>query len=828
MTKLAAKLLRRRVGSALATLTALVLGIMILSTMGAMVESGLRYEPPPGEYTGADLVVARKSLDVAVDGEHTAVDLPEGGSVPAALAEKIRQVPGVTGVVADTRVAVLGRGPAVGHGWSSAPITSATIVAGEPPGRADEVVLDQRLVGEAEPGERTQLVVGGMTRKFRVSGIAAATTHAGTSVFFTDERVAALAARPGRVNAIGVITEPNADISEVTAAIGALVKSSGAKVHPASELRVDVDENDAAQKMLVALGTSLGGYVALLVMFVVSGTIGLSVRHRRRDLALLRAIGAAPGQVRRMLVMEAALIALAGAAIGIPAGIAATRWVHGQFVDRGFLPTGFPMASGLLSCLAAVLITVLVAMVSALIAARRITGIRPSEALGEAAVEPAHSGRVRALSGVLALAGAGAASVFAAGGNSEAALGSAMGMLFMFIFAVALLGPWINRAGARLLSPALRRVWGDSGYLAGRNLTANAQGMTTVLTALVLSVGFGGSVWFLQDNLQRQTISQTREGTLADHALASPVGLPASAAAQARRLPGVQAVTEVRNTSVLIKGSGDGEPVAARAVDPAHVAVTIDPAVTSGSLADLGTDGVAVSALRAGSSGWSVGDTAEVWLGDGARVDLRVAAVYDRALGFGDMILPRSVVEQHTARDLDDQLLIRTSPGKNIDKDLAALAARYPGSTVTASADLNQQLEEDLAVSAWMNKLVIGVMVGYAALAAANTMVMAALARRRELALLRLVGVTKRQVKHMVHAEQTVLLGVALLIGGVIAATTLSAVVNALTGDPVPYVPPLGWVAVLGGTALLALTTTVLPIGRLLLIPPVESIGIKE
>ncbi|MEE3920447.1 ABC transporter permease [Micromonospora sp. BRA006-A] len=78
-----------------------------------------------------------------------------------------------------------------------------------------------------------------------------------------------------------------------------------------------------------------------------AGTIGLSVRHRRRDLALLRAVAATPGQVRRMLVAEATLLALAGSAIGGPAGLLAARWVHGELVGRGFVPAGFPMAGGL-------------------------------------------------------------------------------------------------------------------------------------------------------------------------------------------------------------------------------------------------------------------------------------------------------------------------------------------------------------------------------------------------------------------------------------------------------------------------------------------------
>jgi putative ABC transport system permease protein len=79
-----------------------------------------------------------------------------------------------------------------------------------------------------------------------------------------------------------------------------------------------------------------------------------------------------------------------------------------------------------------------------------------------------------------------------------------------------------------------------------------------------------------------------------------------------------------------------------------------------------------------------------------------------------------------------------------------------------------------------------------------------------------------------VHAEQAGLLGVALVIGGTIAAWTLASVVRALTGDLVPYVRPLGGAAVIGGAALLALTTTVLPINRLLRTPPADQIGVKE
>jgi putative ABC transport system permease protein len=367
-------------------------------------------------------------------------------------------------------------------------------------------------------------------------------------------------------------------------------------------------------------------------------------------------------------------------------------------------------------------------------------------------------------------------------------------------------------------------VWGSTGYLATANLKANARGMAAVLTALVLSVGLGGSVWFLQNNLERQTLAQSRDGLIAQHALVSPAGLPTNAVEEVRRTPGVEAATSVRRTSVVVKFLTDGETVSAQAVDADDLAATMDLRVREGNLADLrGDDTVAASSIRASSSGWDVGDRVEFWLGDGTPVKLRLVAIYERGLGFGDITMTRETVAGHTARDADDEVLFRAST-----VDLAAITARFPGSAVVATDSLTRDLAADLAVSAWLNKLLVGVMVGYAALAAANTMVIAALARRRELAVLRLVGVTRGQAKRMVHAEQAGLLGAAVLIGAAIALVTLTMVVNSVTGEPVPYVPPLGWATVIGGTALLALLTTVLPIGRLLRVAPIEHMGVKE
>ncbi|MEU8158727.1 ABC transporter permease [Micromonospora parva] len=822
MTGLAARLLRHRAGPAAATLLALVAGVLILVAMGTLVESGLRFRAEPRLWATADVVVANRTVSHTFkefgDTTTSTVALPEGGTVDAAVVDRIRQVPGVAAVAGDDAV-VIGSPAALGHGWDTYAFTGRRIAAGAAPRADDEVLVDTRF-GVA-PGDRIDLVVGGVGRSYLVSG----TTETGTAaVFFTDAQAARLSAHPGRVDAISVRMVPGADVG----AVREVASAAGATTYAGNDRgNVEQSENQAAQTLLVTAGSAFGGYVVLLIVFVVAGTIGLSVRHRRRDLALLRAVAATPGQVRRMLIAEAALLALVGSAVGGPAGLLAARWVHGELVERGFVPASFPMAGGLFAVPAAVGTAVLVAVLAALVAARRVTGIKPIEALGEIAVEPRRSGRVRLIAGVLTLAAAGTSGAFTLGaGGSTGALAGAAGMLYLFVIAVALLAPRINAYAARLLTPLLPRVWRVSGYLAAANLRANAQGMATVLTALVLSVGFGGSVWFLQTNLERQTTTQSSAGTLAERVVVAPGGLPADAAREIRELTGVRAATGVRRTQVVVRALGGIEPVGAQSVDPAGVTSTMDLAVRAGNLTDLRAGTVAVSATQASSSGWDVGDRAELWLGDGTPVTLDVIAIYGRGLGFGDVTLAAETVAGHTAANTTDEVLV--SAGPEADTALATWSAGRPGTEVLDAATRTRLISTDLALGAWLNRLLIGVMVGYAALAAATTMVMAALARRRELALLQLVGVTRRQIRAMVQAEQAGLLGTAVLIGATIAALTLSAIVNGLTGSPIPYVPPLGGVAVLGGTTLLALATTVWPVRRLLSAPPIDNIGVKE
>ncbi|MFD7769640.1 ABC transporter permease [Streptomyces sp. NPDC059787] len=841
MLHLAARMVRFRKGGFVATFVALAAGVAVLMTCALLVESGWRHKGQPGRYDATLAVVADRDLRVATtmfgETEYTTIALPERGSVPGKLAGELAEVPGVARAVGDRAIPVTTTVapdlPVTGHGWASAVLAPYRLVAGEPPRADGETAVDARLAegrGLA-PGDTIDVVTGGESRPYRVSGVVETdgAPGEGAALFFTDTRAARLDPHPDRFDAIGVLTEPDADRSAVLAGVRRVADGAEATAYTGDERGLAAQPEAAATRAFtLQAGGAFAGYAAMIIVFVVAGTVGLSVRHRRRDLALLRAVAATPGQVRRMLLAEVGLLGLGAAAVGVPAGLLATRYIRDELVSREFVPEGFTVRGGLLSAAAVTVAVAAVALLAAWIAALRVTRIKPTEALGEAAVERGPGSRARVVSGLVCLAVAVSLTGLTGATGGQTALGAAMGMLCTFVLGVALLAPWINQAAARFLGPVLRAVWGDSGYLAAANLRANARGTVAVLTALVLSVGFGGTVWFLQDNLRRQTVVQSRDGTLAQHALTAAAGLPASATAEARRVPGVLAATGVRRTSVVVPGELEAQTVVAQGIDPKGVERTLDLDVRSGSLAELREGTVAVSTAQADAAGWHLGEKAGLWLGDGTPVTLRVVALYERGWGFGDVTLHTKTLAGHTVTGLDDQVLIRTAPGADTGAALADLAGRYPAAAVADTDRLTGDIARDLAVSGWLNKLLITVLVGYAVLAAANTLVMAALARTRELALLRLVGVTRRQVKRMVHAEQAGLLGVALVIGGAIAAVTLTSVVNAVTGQRVPYVPAAGLVVVGGGTVALALVATVLPVGRLLRTPPAEGIGIRE
>src|SRR5206468_9019585 len=92
-----------------------------------------------------------------------------------------------------------------------------------------------------------------------------------------------------------------------------------------------------------------------------------------------------------------------------------------------------------------------------------------------------------------------------------------------------------------------------------------------------------------------------------------------------------------------------------------------------------------------------------------------------------------------------------------------------------------------------------------------NTLAMAVGDRRREFALLRLVGTTRRQVLRMLRLEVSMVVLVAVVLGTVAALLTLTGFSAGMTGSASPSVDPVVYGLILLGAIVLAVLATVLP-----------------
>ena len=90
-------------------------------------------------------------------------------------------------------------------------------------------------------------------------------------------------------------------------------------------------------------------------MFVVASTMGLSIQQREREIALLRAVAATPGQIRRMIAWEAAIVALIGSAAGIWPGAVLGNALGHALVRHGIAPDNFVVTADWMPAAGAVL-----------------------------------------------------------------------------------------------------------------------------------------------------------------------------------------------------------------------------------------------------------------------------------------------------------------------------------------------------------------------------------------------------------------------------------------------------------------------------------------
>ena len=582
------------------------------------------------------------------------------------------------------------------------------------------------------------------------------------------------------------------------------------------------------EQMLAAFHFNLTAlsYIALVVgLFLVYNTVAVSVITRRREIGTLRALGATRGLVRRLFLGEAALLAIAGAGLGLPVGWllaqAAVRLtsttVNALYITSAATVPALGAGDLLLACAVAIPL----ALAGAAIPSAEAAGVTPIAAVRDVN-RFVRDRRVPRRSAALAvlLFGAGwwLSTREAVGGLPVFGLGAAL----MVVFGAAALVPALLELLRRVGLPW--RWFGVEGLLAHANLSASVSRLAVSVAALVVSFAMLVAIAIMVGSFRDTVgywVGQTLQGDLfvatADRAPLGPA-VTISAATE-RRLaahPAVAALDRFSNVDLpygpdrdlIILGAGDFEVL----LEHGGILFKTPTDGRAAMRRAVGADAVVVSESFAIKHDVAVDDRIELDTLQGARPFQVVAVYHDYSSDRGLVVMDRTTFVRHYGAQrptgLTLYLELDADPEAVREELLAGVGPDHRlfiRTNAALRAEVLRIFDATFAIAYGLEAIAIFV----AIIGVAATLVTLTLERRRELAMLRLVGASRGQIRRMVVIEAAMLgmlsQGVGLPVG-VVLSLILIYVVNVQSfGWTIQFHLPLGFLA--QSTLLIAVTT---------------------
>ncbi|SDK38625.1 FtsX-like permease family protein [Nonomuraea jiangxiensis] len=741
--------LRERWSALAGSAVALVLGVAIVTVTSLAWFSGV--PRLPDRLAGASVLVASPAIERA-DGDFTP-DRPWSPGQAASFVRRLGELDGVARAVPERSFyaqAVVGGAPAEadrGHAWSTTALGPYGLVTGRAPQHTGEAVVDRSL--GAAPGTRITVLTAEGPAPYTVTG-----TTDGPGVYLSDAEAETLA---GGVRVIGLVTEPGADVSAVESAARAVTGGQGRVFAGDERTALEPLEEARVRWIGTQVLTAMSALSAFVSIFVVASTFAFAVAQRRHELGLLRAVGATPRQIRGIVYGEALAVGVVAAGAGVLLGALLAPVLGDALVTAGFEPPGFEVRPLPLPLVGAFVLGVLVALVGVWSAARRAGRVGPLEALREAAVDDRPMPRSRWIAGGLSTATGLACAVVTAGAEGGDLFNLALYTAMALIIGLALLAPAIVPPVARGVTWPLGRLRGATGLLVRESTLTAVRRTASTATPVLVTVGFAVLITGMVQTTAG-VYSAARATSLRAHGMVIPSGTPGLSDA---------AVTASGGAAMLPTAlyQDDDRTLPAAGITPRLLAMgrgSLD--VVSGSLDSLAPDGAAIVPWVAESRGWKPGDRVKAIFEDGRATTLTIAAVVADAPT--SVLLPYDLVREHDPSALAEEAYLGQGGPATVRPGVGARAVDMT-TYAAESAD-----EEDRLVWIFTLLLVI-VSAGYTAVSIANTQMMAAAGRRRDLAVLRLSGATRRQVVRALSTESAMVVALGTALGLLVALPAL-------------------------------------------------------
>lgn len=720
-----------------------------------------------------------------------------GGSFDPAVAEKLRSLDGVRAVSAslrrtinlpadfvdgnparpDTLVAVnlIGLTPEVARSIRAFPVVAGRYLNDSDTAAA---VITQTLADSfsVKVGDTLTLPSAAGTTQLTIVGLLPGRLAPGNEeVFVPLSQAQAMTGETGKVNLIELNVESMAGEARRAEIQASLEAALGENFRVGALMAGD--ELFATMEM-ARVGLSVFGMLALFMGgFIIFNTFRTVVSERRRDIGMLRALGATRRAILGIILAEGLIQGLLGSGLGLFLGyglaVGVMRLAQGPMSAFINLQLGWPVVSPeliLVSILAGVGVTVLAGLIPAYYASR----VTPLEALRPSAAEAT----VKRQPGYGALAGLtiivlSVAAIFS-GQSALIMPGGLFFLLGLILIAPALVRPFallFGRLTAVIFARAPRLVGGAGGIggLAQNNLTRQPTRVAVTASASMLGLAVIVAAGGVVSSMTGMLGGMVKNSLGSDYLLVPPaigvwgtnVGATPALADRLRQVDGVQAVSTFRYGT----SNANGLAVSLIGIQPGDFQQVSGLVFSEGNESaydelDKGR-ALIVNGPFLVATQKKVGDTVELLTPNG-RVTYRIAAsatdLLNAKLTTAYISQANLYADFGASEDVFLQIDLREGADHEaVGTQIKALAADYPQFKVISGADYYASLMGMMDAAFAAVYILFAILALPSLIAMLNTLTINVIERTREIGMLRAVGSTRKQIRSLVVAEALLL-----------------------------------------------------------------------
>ncbi|MGE0609140.1 MAG: FtsX-like permease family protein [Pirellulales bacterium] len=559
-------------------------------------------------------------------------------------------------------------------------------------------------------------------------------------------------------------------------------------------------------EMGLRLATALSLVVAV---FIILNTFLMNVSERRRQLGIMRAIGATRKQVMRMLVQEGLAMGVAGTIIGTGVGLCGAYFLTKAMTQlgRAAVPpldlTWSPFALGAAFGMG-------ISFAGTYLPARRAGKLSPLEGMAAMAPEDRDGFPI-----IYTILGAGIVVV-----TLGILTGCIMGWLPMYLaigsavtllIGLVLLLPKTIGTLASVAAAVLKPLLGVEGRLAHRQIlrrrTRTSLTIGVLFVAISTGIGLAGTlvdnVREIQDWYHRTVVGDFFvRAMLPNNAPGSVPDIPPETEAEIAAIPGVEMVetmrwvkTDARHNTIK---PGETEPATEQVTviirdfkSPDHVSLALVDGTTEEVRAGLMRGEAVIGTVVAQNMSLSRGDKIRVDTPSGEQQFVIVGTTNEYNYGGLAIYLERKTAAPFFGDTGVSAFIVSVADGaeKQVGSHLQNLCIEQ-GWLLNSFDDIARLIEGLMAgvIGCLWGLLFLGFVV--AAFGIVNTLTMNVLEQTRELGLLRIVAMTQGQVRKMILG-QAAIMGFLGLVPGIVTGVGIAWLVNKAsmpgTGHPIQF-----------------------------------------